>query len=238
MEKVIAIVGPTAAGKTALAVFLAQLFTGELVSVDSRQIYRGLDIGSAKEKDLPVEQHLIDLLSPGEPVTVAQYQHWAYQAIDLVLARGHLPILVGGSMQYISAITEGYAFGGRGSREKKARYDVLLLLLQPEREVLRSRIEKRTKQWVKQGLIEEVENLLKAGVSEDWLDSLGLEYRAFLNYVKKRCSLAEAIENSTVWQAQYVKRQITWWRHHGEPVLVKSNNLAVKTVSKFLTEAK
>lgn len=107
----IAIVGPTAAGKTALSLDLAEALNGEIVSADSRQIYRGMDIGSAKAT--PAEQarvphHLLDLVDPDQVLTLAEYQQLAYRAIDDIHARGQLPLLVGGSGQYVAAVLEGW----------------------------------------------------------------------------------------------------------------------------------
>lgn len=109
--RLLAIVGPTAAGKTALSLDLAEALDGEIVSADSRQIYRGMDIGSAKAT--PAEQarvphHLLDLVDPDQVLTLAEYQQLAYRAIDDIHARGRLPLLVGGSGQYVAAVLEGW----------------------------------------------------------------------------------------------------------------------------------
>ena len=107
----IVIVGPTAVGKTRLSLRLAQEFDGEIISADSRQVYRGMDIGTAKptpEERALVPHHLIDVVAPDEPFTLAQYQELAYRAIDDVLARGKAPFLVGGTGQYVRAVVEGW----------------------------------------------------------------------------------------------------------------------------------
>jgi tRNA dimethylallyltransferase len=106
----VAIVGPTAVGKTAYAIRLALAFAGEIVSADSRQVYRGMDIGTAKptrEEQSRARHHLLDLVNPGEPFTLSQYQHLAYAAIADIHARGKLPFLVGGSGLYVRAVLEG-----------------------------------------------------------------------------------------------------------------------------------
>ncbi len=105
------LVGPTAVGKTAASLELAGRFDGEIVSADSRLFYRGMDIGTAKPT--PAERalaphHLIDLCAPDETISLGQYQRLAYAAIDGVLARGRLPILVGGTGQYVMAVVEGW----------------------------------------------------------------------------------------------------------------------------------
>jgi tRNA dimethylallyltransferase len=111
-KPLVAIVGPTAVGKTALAIQLAQEFRGEIVSADSRQVYREMNIGTAKPT--PVEQraaphHLIDVVNPDETFTLADYQARAYAIIDEIHARGNLPFLVGGTGLYVRAVLEGLA---------------------------------------------------------------------------------------------------------------------------------
>jgi tRNA dimethylallyltransferase len=107
---VIAIVGPTAVGKTALAIRLAGEFAVEVVSADSRQVYRHMDIGTAKPTVLErrrVKHHVLDVVDPGEPFTLAQYQQMAYAAINDIRGRERLPLLVGGTGLYVKAVLEG-----------------------------------------------------------------------------------------------------------------------------------
>lgn len=110
---IIAIVGFTASGKTGLSLDLAQALGGEVVNTDSMQVYRGMDIGTAK---LPlaerrgVPHHLLDLLDVTEPLTVAEFQGWASQAVSTLRGAGSTPVLVGGSALYTRAITDGLAF--------------------------------------------------------------------------------------------------------------------------------
>ena len=106
----IAIVGPTAVGKTALALRLAQDLPVEVISADSRQVYRYMDIGTAKptaQQRRQVAHHLIDIVDPDEAFTLAQYQELAYSAIDDVLGRDRIPLLVGGTGLYVRAVLEG-----------------------------------------------------------------------------------------------------------------------------------
>ena len=105
------IVGATAVGKTALSLELARLFQGEIVSADSRLFYRGMDIGTAKPspaEQITVPHHLIDICDPDETLTLAKYQRLAYATIDRIEGNGRLPILVGGTGQYVRAIVEGW----------------------------------------------------------------------------------------------------------------------------------
>jgi len=110
MKSLIAILGPTAVGKSALAIQLAKEFRGEIVSADSRLVYRGMDIGTAKpsaEEQRVAPHHLIDLVNPDEPFTLAEYQPLAYSTIAGIHARGNMPFLVGGTGLYVRAVLEG-----------------------------------------------------------------------------------------------------------------------------------
>lgn len=108
----IVILGPTAVGKTHLAIRLAQALNGEIISADSRQIYRYMNIGTAKptsDEQQTATHHLIDIVDPDKKLSLAQYQRRAYASIDVVHERGQLPLLVGGTGQYITAVIEGWS---------------------------------------------------------------------------------------------------------------------------------
>jgi tRNA dimethylallyltransferase len=108
----ILIVGPTAVGKTEIAIQLAEKMNGEIVSADSRLFYRGMDIGTAKpsqEDQARVPHHLIDVADPDETWSLAQFQHSARKAVADIHARGKLPFLVGGTGQFVRAVTEGWS---------------------------------------------------------------------------------------------------------------------------------
>jgi tRNA dimethylallyltransferase len=105
------VVGPTAVGKTALSLCLAEAVGGEIVSADSRLFYRGMDVGTAKptpEERARVPHHLIDIADPDETVGLAEFQARAYAAIEDIHARGKVPVLVGGTGQYVRAVVEGW----------------------------------------------------------------------------------------------------------------------------------
>ncbi len=111
MNCLVAIVGPTGVGKSQLALHLAQTFDGEIVSSDSRQVYRHMDIGTAKPT-LPelslVRHHLVDIVNPDEDFSLAQYQQLAYRAIEDIQRRNKLALLVGGSGLYVWSVLEGW----------------------------------------------------------------------------------------------------------------------------------
>ena len=111
MEKLIVIAGTNASGKSGLGVELALRYGGEIVSADSRQVFRGLDLGSGKiapEEMKGVPHHLIDVCDPGDFFSMHDFQRLAYGAIDGIIARGRLPFLVGGTGLYVACVTEGY----------------------------------------------------------------------------------------------------------------------------------
>jgi len=113
--RVVGVVGPTATGKTALSLALAHALGGEVVNADSMQLYRGMDIGTAKLRPAEregIEHHVLDIWDVTEPASVAEYQRLARAAIDDVAARGRVPLLVGGSGLYIRAVLEEFEFPG------------------------------------------------------------------------------------------------------------------------------
>ena len=109
--RVVAVVGTNASGKSALGVELAKKYGAEIISADSRQVFRGLDLGSGKIMPAEmqgVRHHLIDVREPGEFFSMADFQRMSYAAIDGILARGHLPMIVGGTGLYVDSVLDGY----------------------------------------------------------------------------------------------------------------------------------
>ncbi len=137
-NKLITVIGTTACGKSDLAIKLARHFDGEIISADSRQIYRGLDLGTGKvtaEEQAMAKHHLIDILDPNTPYSAAEFQQDAYNAIDSVIAAGKLPILCGGTGLYSRAVVEGYDFSDappsqelRDELSVKTREELLAIL--------------------------------------------------------------------------------------------------------------
>ncbi len=118
-QKVLVVVGPTASGKTSLALRLARQYHGEIISTDSMQIYRGLDIGTAKAtaaQRAAVPHHLIDICEPQQLFSVADFVETAHLKITEIAARGHLPIIAGGTGLYISSLIEGISFSQEGEK--------------------------------------------------------------------------------------------------------------------------
>ncbi len=116
LPDLIVIAGTNASGKSALAVSLAKKYGGEIVSADSRQVYRRLDLGSGKitpEEMDGVPHHLLDVCDPGDFFSMADFQRLAYEAIDGILARGRLPFLAGGTGLYLDSVADGYVLSDR-----------------------------------------------------------------------------------------------------------------------------
>ena len=114
--KVVAVVGTNASGKSALGVELAKRYGAEIISADSRQVFRGLDLGSGKitqEEMQGVPHHLIDVREPNEFFSMADFQRMSYTAIDGILARGRLPMIVGGTGLYVDSVLDGYLLSDR-----------------------------------------------------------------------------------------------------------------------------
>jgi tRNA dimethylallyltransferase len=125
MKRLIAIVGPTGIGKSRLAIHLASIFHGEIISADSRQVYRYLDIGTAKPSPSElsrVPHHLINIINPDEDFSLAQYLQLANHAIADIFKRGRVPFLVGGTGLYVKAVLEGWQVPGV-SPDREFRYN-------------------------------------------------------------------------------------------------------------------
>ena len=147
LPKVVAVVGTNASGKSALGIELAKKYNAEIISADSRQVFRGLDLGSGKvtpEETQGVPHHLIDVREPNEFFSMADFQRLAYQAIDEIRGRGRLPMIVGGTGLYVDSVLDGYLLSDkepdlayRAELEKLTTpqlYD-MLLALRPDAQV-------------------------------------------------------------------------------------------------------
>ncbi len=298
LPKVIVVLGTTASGKTKLAVNLAKNFNGEIISADSRQVYKGMDIGTGK--DLAdygkIPYHLIDVADPKSQFTVAEWQKQAFVAIDDILKRDKLPIICGGTGLYISALIEGYtllemAVDAKAIRRKlgklslnqllcrlkkidcrtydlidknnrrrvqraleiyygsgipksaqknnqKPPYEFLQIGITYPKDILHQRIDKRLEQRIfKEGMIEEVKNLRKKGVSLKRLDEFGLEYRFVSKYLQKKISKENLLADLSRAIKNFSKRQMTWFKKN-ESIIWKNNYTEIKQITTKFLEGK
>ena len=217
------VLGPTASGKTRYAVALAEALGGEILSADSRQVYRGMDIGTGKDlaEYGPVPYHLIDIAEPGTQYNVWQFQQDFLRAWADIRSRGAVPILCGGTGMYINAVTRGYDFSEKtplsAPRTESSFSEVLpknpfFIGTLVSREVRNARIDARLDARLQEGMVEEIRGLLEHGVPAERLIAYGLEYKfvtlyllGVLSYEEMRQQLATAIH-------QFAKRQMTWFR--------------------------
>ena len=276
--KVIVICGPTASGKTSLSVELAKKCNGEIISADSMQIYKEMNIGTAKvtlEEMQGIKHYMIDIVSPTERYSVAEFKVQAEKAIEEILKKGKTPIIAGGTGLYVNSliyniqyndikideeyrkyleervekeglqslyeeakkidfeamksiskndqkrilrVLEMYHQTGKTktelekeSRKEEVKYDYKVYAINWEREELYKRINKRVDMMIEQGLIEEVENLLKK-YNKFPTAMQGLGYKEGVEYLDKKITKEEMIEKIKMETRRYAKRQITWFK--------------------------
>ncbi len=214
--KLIVLLGPTASGKTALAVDIAKRLHGEIISADSRQIYKHLDIGTGKDLfeygDIPY--HLIDNHKLGDHYSVAHFQKEAYDAIQDILSRGKQPILCGGTGLYLEALLANYTFSHLPdflTEPVSIEIPFQVFGLNPELSLRRQRISERLKIRL-MGMIEEVEALLAKGAKEADFIRLGLEYKWVVEFLRGDISRDRFESGLEVAIQQFAKRQMTYFR--------------------------
>jgi len=211
---ILTILGPTACGKTAFAAQLAFQINAEIISADSRQVFRGMDIGTGKDLcDYTVENrkiayHLIDIVDAGNRYSVYQFQHDFHLAYNDIVARGKTPILCGGTGLYIESVIRGFEFDGRVLPPMNS----LNVGIRINREERRRRISQRLRSRLEDGMIEEVKGLIKKGVSTDALIRYGLEYKYITLYILGKLEYNEMVNLLEIAIHQFAKRQMTWFR--------------------------
>ena len=279
MKPLIILTGQTAVGKTELSISLAKAIGGEVISADSMQVYKYMNIGTAKirqEEMDGVPHHLIDILEPDVAFNVAMFKELAKKAADEIYERGHIPIVVGGTGFYIQALLYDIDFSEEDSdqhirseleqlaaqkgseylhdllrevdpesadqihhhnvkrviraleyyrmhgekisihnereRQKQSPYQFLYFVLTHDRQVLYERIERRIDKMIQEGLVEEVDNLLKMGYNRNLVSMQGLGYKEIVPYLMGECTLDEAVYVLKRDTRHFAKRQLTWFR--------------------------
>lgn len=292
-KKLIVILGPTASGKTDLSIKLAKKFNGKVVSADSRQVYKGMDIGTGKvtKKEMQgIPHYLLDVASPKRKFSVAQYQKLALKAINKIHKKGQVPFLVGGTGFYIQAVVDGIVIPEvkpdwklrkklerKNTRElfkmlkkldprraknidknnprrliraieiatnlgtvpplslKKPDFDVLMIGIKKSPTELKELIRKRLLKRLKAGMIEEVKNLKKSGISWERLEEFGLEYRYISRYLQEKLEYNEMVEKLQKEIEHYAKRQMTWFKRDKRIKWIKNYKKAEKLTEGFLS---
>ena len=277
--KVVVIVGPTASGKTALGIEVAKKFDGEVISADSMQIYKDMDIGTAKptvDEQKQAVHHLVDFVEPDQRYSVADFKRDAEAKIEEILAKGKLPIIVGGTGLYVNSliynieyteeitdleyrkeldkidldelykkaveidaeamkkissndrkrierVLEIYKATGKTKTElekesrKEPKYDFKIYGLLWDREKLYERINLRVDLMIEQGLIKEVEDLLKK-YKKFPTAMQGLGYKEVVEYLEGNLTKDEMIDKIKQDTRHYAKRQMTWFRAYKEDI--------------------
>ena len=214
------VLGPTASGKTKYAVRLAREAGGEIISADSRQVYRGMDIGTGKDLDeySGIPYHLIDIRPAGDRYNVYEFSKDFFEAYSDIRGRGFVPILCGGTGLYISAVTSDYDFQSRMplsqprdniTGQTLKTYFIGILV---DRQTRNGRIDARLDVRLKEGMVDEIRGLLDSGVPAGTLISYGLEYKFVTQYLLGELSYAEMREKLAIAIHQFAKRQMTWFR--------------------------
>ena len=286
-NKLIILAGPTASGKTSVSIDLAKRLGGEIISADSMQVYKYMDVGTAKisvEEMQGVKHHLIDVLDPKEDFNIVKFQNMVKCSIEDIVKNGHIPILVGGTGFYIQSVIydidfnneddnssvrkkleEEYdAFGAdfmheklkkidivsaqtihknnkkriiraieyflmnnepisshnEVQREKKSPYDYRFFVLNPPRDILYERINKRVDIMVENGLVDEVKKLREKGLSTENISMQGIGYKEIIEYLDGEVSLETAIENIKQNTRHMAKRQVTWFKREKDVIYV------------------
>ena len=271
--QMLAILGPTASGKTSVAVHCALNLNGEIISADSRQVYRGMDIGTGKDladytvDNVTVPYHLTDILDAGEKYNVFRYQNDFLKAYNNITNHKKFPILCGGSGLYIESVLKKYHLTQvpqnqelRDKLQDKSLEELVEILkhkksdlhnttdfedsrrairaieieeyikihplekspvpeiktlivgIKSERDIRRQRITDRLKSRLKEGMVEEIENLLKSGITPQQLIYYGLEYKFVTLYITGQMDYKEMFTRLEIAIHQFSKRQMTWFR--------------------------
>ena len=268
----IAIIGPTASGKTPFAAALAHRLHSEVISADSRQVYRGMDLGTGKDladyvvQGEPIPYHLIDIADPGYKYNVFEFQRDFLTAYQSMRKRGLLPILCGGTGMYVESVLRGYRLlpvpENPTLRQQLASHSLeeltqilsryktlhnttdvdtakrairaieieeyyahtpieersfpqlnsLVIGLDIDRELRRTKITRRLKQRLDEGMLDEIRQLLSRGLTPDDLLYYGLEYKYLTLHVIGQLSYDEMFQQLETAIHQFAKRQMTWFR--------------------------
>ena len=302
MKPLIILTGPTAVGKTALSINLAKRVSGEIISADSMQVYKTLDVGTAKITKAEMQNiphHLIDIFEPEHPFNVTEFQLLAKEAAEKIYSHGNVPIVAGGTGFYIQALLYDIDFTDEGEagiqlkkeyeealkqaddmgdgvtfreslfqelekvdpesaviigpnntkriiralcyyklhnekisehnkkeHEKKSAYNSAYFVLTMDREKLYQRIDQRIDIMLESGILDEVEAVMKRGLTKEHLSMQAIGYKEFFPYFQGECTLDDAVNQLRLDTKHFAKRQMTWFRREKDVIFVNKDNYA------------
>lgn len=221
IKKVIVILGPTAVGKSKLAVEMAKKIDGEIISADSMQVYRELNIGTAKiltEEMQSIPHYFLNIKTMFESYNVWQFVTECRKKIDDIIIRNKVPIIVGGTNLYITALIKNYQFENSSKNEKQyqSQYNLkycIYALNYKDRSELYKKINDRVDEMINNGLIKEVETLKNKGLTTEFQAGKSIGYRELIEYFNKKQDLKTAIDKIKQHSRNFAKRQLTWLRN-------------------------
>jgi tRNA dimethylallyltransferase len=230
-SKTLVIVGPTAGGKTGAAIEIAKELGGEIISADSRAIYKGMDIGTAKptpEEQSGIPHWGIDLVDPDERFTAADFKNYAEQKIQEILARGNLPIVVGGTGLYVDALIYNYTFSKEAKASQSDREEIehkfYTVGIKTDKAELRERIHARTLQMFDNKIVQETEALAKRYNFN--LQSMRSNiYPIVWRMINGELTREQAVAESELDDWHLAKRQLTWFKRNHSIVWVERDEV-------------
>ncbi len=215
MQELLAIGGCTAVGKSAFAIKLSKYLNMEIISADSVQVYKGLEIATSKptkEERKLCKHHLVDIVGVFDTFNAYDFVSRAKKAIDQINKQAKLPVIVGGTGLYIDSLLFGFDFQ---SKTKQKNYDYEYIFYNDEREKIYRRINIRVDKMMENGLVDEVKTLRNLGLTPSAQCMQAIGYKEIWAYLDGDYSLNEAIDLIKKNTRNYAKRQTTWFKNNG-----------------------
>lgn len=223
-KDILVIIGPTASSKSDIAIDIAKKLDGEIISADSMQIYKGLNIGTAKaskSQRKEVKHYMVDICKIKENFSVADFKRKTQEAIDKIYKKNKTPIIVGGTGLYINAIVNDMVFLDKTNcqqslwNKNSEKYKFYIVYIDIPRDVLYDRINKRIDLMDKRLLLKEAKkvfSLQNRNKTQKYTCVQAIGYKEFFLYFKGLMSFEEAIDKLKQNTRNYAKRQITWFK--------------------------
>ncbi len=239
MQKILVIAGCTAVGKSAFALDLSKFLNMEIISADSVQVYKGVNVATSKPNKQELEQckhYMIDFVSPFENFNAYDFVNLAEKYISEIASKKCLPVIVGGTGLYIDSLINGFDFE---SEAKIKKFDVKYIFLNDDRQVIYDKINKRVDLWIADGLVDEVKKLREIGVNKDCQCMQAIGYKEVWDYLDGCLELNEAVNLMKKNTRNYAKRQLTWFNHRDcERLDINNKEKIIQDLVKFYSEYK